>query len=706
MQSNSNCLVGGGAAGEYLRSIDWNKTALGPVDGWPLSLQTAIRIVLGSKFPMMIHWGPELITFYNDAYAPSLGKKHPGNLGRPAKEWWSEMWDDLVPIFDKVLSGEAHYVEDARYTPDRYGARQEAFFTHCHSPLWDDQGRIAGIFLVVTETTRRVVAERDLLHANTELEKEIAASRTSASRLDALISASSELLYKMSADWGEMRPLVNGTFLKDTGVVNPNWMAEYIPADEQSRVREAIRDAIAAKAIFSLEHRVNRGEAGVGWTFSRAIPILDAEGGIVEWLGAASDITERRLAESALRDSEARLRSMNEMLEQNVQIALAEQRRTEEQLRQSQKMEAVGQLTGGMAHDFNNLLQAISGCLQLVSRRAGHVTGVQKILDSGRQAVDRGASLIRQLMAFSRRQSLQPEAFDVRDQLLGMRNFLDRALRADIRLEFDLEAGLWPVMADPVQFELAVLNLATNARDALEPGGQLVIGAGNTERTGEDGLHGAFVRVWVRDNGRGIDSETLGRVFEPFFTTKAVGQGTGLGLAQVYGFCRQSGGTATAESVVGQGTTVTLLLPRAELTATEKVESQAAMIAGSGARVLLVEDDPVVAPVIMAALEDLDYHVNRAASGDEALRRLREGEEADVLFSDVVMPGKIDGIALARAAQSLLPSIAVVLTTGYSEDHTGLEGFPVLAKPYRIEELASVIHGELTRRRKRETRQG
>ncbi|CAO3425170.1 PAS domain S-box protein [Azospirillum doebereinerae] len=927
MKTDRNCLSGGGAVGEILRAIDWSQNPLGSVELWPQSLQTAAQIVLGSKFPMMLHWGPDLITIYNDAYAPSLGKKHPGNLGRPAKEWWSEMWDDLAPIFETVLSGEAFYVEDARYTPDRDGTQEEAFFTHCHSPLRDDEGRVAGIILVVTETTRRVVAERDLVQANAKLALEIAASKAGAARLDALIRASSEALYTMSPDWTEMHQLTSGTFLADTGSANPDWLTEYIPVDEQPRVTAAIREAVAATKVFSLEHRVNRASGGVSWTLSRAVPLLDAEGRITEWFGGASDITERRVVEATLRESEARFRNMadhapvmmwvtdptgfctylnarwyeftgqtpeeaegfgwldathpddraeskriflaanaraepfhlehrlrtakgeyrwaidaaaprfgperdflgyvgsvvdidaqkrarvilqdqNESLERRVEERTAERdrmwntspdlmvilspegiykranpawksvlgyepsevrgleatslthpddlaatqaalentqsdslpnfesrvrhrdgsyrwihwvaapsrdeifafgrhitatketeealRRTEETLRQSQKMEAVGQLTGGMAHDFNNLLQAMSGCLQLVGRRAGHVAGVQKILDAGRQAVDRGSSLIRQLMTFSRRQHLQPEAFDVRDRLLGMQAFLDRALRADIRLEFDLEAGLWPTMADPVQFELAVLNLATNARDAVAARGQVVVGAANVELRGENGLRGAFVRVWVQDNGRGIAPEASSRVFEPFFTTKDVGQGTGLGLAQVYGFCRQSGGTALVESAVGRGTTVTLLLPRAEAAPMDETAPQPAVMAGGGARVLLVEDDPVVAPVIMAALEDLGYRVTRAGSGEEALRRLHEGEETDLLFSDVVMPGEVDGIALAQAARRLRPGLAVVLTTGYSESRAGLEGFPVLAKPYRIERLAATLHEVLT----------
>ncbi|CAO3439224.1 PAS domain-containing protein [Azospirillum doebereinerae] len=424
-----------------------------------------------------------------------------------------------------------------------------------------------------------------------------------------------------------------------------------------------------------IEGRIRHKDGGDRWI---AWMTARDEGGILYAYGR--DITTEREAQAALRDAE-------------------------ERLRQSQKMEAVGQLTGGMAHDFNNLLQAMSGCLQLVGRRAGHVAGVEKVLDAGRQAVDRGASMIRQLMAFSRQQSLQPEVFDVRDRLLGMRTFLDRALRADLRLEFDLQGSLWPVLADPVQFELAVLNLATNARDALDKGGLIVVGAGNVEMSGNDGLNGSFVRVWVKDNGHGIAASMVGRVFEPFFTTKAIGKGTGLGLAQVYGFCRQSGGTATVESAEGRGTTVSLLLPRSVAVGGGKdhTPNEPLPNKGGGARVLMVEDDPVVAPVIMAALEELGYRVSRATTGEEALQRLRQGEEAELLFTDVVMPGTVDGITLAKESRRLRPALPVLLTTGYSEDLAAIEGLQVLPKPYRIEELALVIEKTLNRSKLEET---
>jgi PAS domain-containing protein len=265
----------------------------------------------------MLHWGPELTTLYNDAYAPSLGHKHPGNLGRPAREWWTEMWEQLTPIFDKVLSGGTFHVENARYTPDRDGVPQEAYFTHCHSPLWDDEGRIAGIFLVVTETTRQVVAERDLTQANADLAQQVEVSRASEARLGALVRASSEVLYSMSADWTEMRQITGGGFLADTGTANPRWIEDYIPETEQSRVQAAIAEAIRSRSVFSLEHQVRLAEGGVGWTQSRAVPLFGPDGEITEWFGTASNVTARREIE------EARQR-LNEVLEKQVAERTAE----------------------------------------------------------------------------------------------------------------------------------------------------------------------------------------------------------------------------------------------------------------------------------------------------------------------------------------------------------------------------------------------
>ena len=346
-----------------------------------------------------------------------------------------------------------------------------------------------------------------------------------------------------------------------------------------------------------------------------------------------------------------------------------------------------------MAHDFNNLLQALGGCLSMIRRRTNEPK-VQPLLDAGEQAVDRGAKLVQQLMAFARREGLRPEPIDVRDRVLAMSTLLERALRADIRLATIFAPGLWLIEADPTQFELALINLAVNARDAMPEGGRLTIEAENTVLAPGDptGLEGEFVRLSVSDAGSGMPADVRARAFDPFFTTKEVGKGSGLGLAQVYGLARQAGGTALIDSEPGRGTTVVLLLRRsvASAGAVEERTARPAAAQRSG-RVLLVEDDPIVASTVAAALEDAGYEVAQVPTADAALPLLTSGARIDLLFSDVVMPGRLNGVDLAREARRLRPGLPVVLATGYSEKVAQAEGVRVLAKPYRIDDLISML---------------
>nr|WP_247893748.1 PAS domain S-box protein [Azospirillum endophyticum] len=368
--------------------------------------------------------------------------------------------------------------------------------------------------------------------------------------------------------------------------------------------------------------------------------------------------------------------------------------RAEDQLRQAQKMEAVGQLTGGVAHDFNNLLQALSSCLTMIGRRSTQ-PGLAPLLEAGMQAVDRGAKLVQQLMGFARRDSLRPEPIDVRERVHGMAGLLERALRADIRLETRFAPGLRPIEVDPTQFELALINMAVNARDAMPQGGTLTIEADN-ETLGPgnaSGLEGEFLRLTVGDTGTGMAPEVVAKAFDPFFTTKEVGKGSGLGLAQVYGLARQAGGTVWIESRPGEGTRIVLLLRASEsLPRAPAVGTDAAAPGVAGMRVLMVEDDPVVASSVAAALEDAGWTVLRAGTADEALPLLAGDERIDLLFSDVVMPGRLSGIDLGREAGILRPGLPVLLTTGYSEDVARTGGIPVLSKPYRIDTLLQELH--------------
>ncbi|MBI1684148.1 PAS domain-containing protein [Caulobacter hibisci] len=370
------------------------------------------------------------------------------------------------------------------------------------------------------------------------------------------------------------------------------------------------------------------------------------------------------------------------------QARLAE---AEFQLRQNQKIEAIGQLTGGVAHDFNNLLMVILGGLSMVDR-PGAPERRQRILDGMRQAAERGASLSRQLLAFARRQPLKAEPVDLRQQLAGMRDLLDRALRGDVHVETVLADDLWAIQVDPAELELVLLNLCVNARDAMPEGGTISIVAENAPRA--DG-QGDFVRLTVRDTGVGMAKEVLARVFEPFFTTKEIGKGSGLGLPQVYGFAEQSGGSVSVDSTVGRGTAVTLLLPRTleapAASAAAAITSLEGLRAPTAEAVLLVEDDDEVAALVCEMLRELGYVVTRVSGAESALGAMANDRAIDLVFSDIMMPGAMNGVQLAQEIRRRRPGLPVLLTSGYAEAairETEIEGVAVLPKPYDIDTLA------------------
>jgi signal transduction histidine kinase len=377
---------------------------------------------------------------------------------------------------------------------------------------------------------------------------------------------------------------------------------------------------------------------------------------------------------------------------QDLAVEIAEREKAEEALRQSQKMEAMGQLTGGVAHDFNNLLMVASGGLDLLDRTQDE-TRRTRLKDGIRQALDRGAGLTRQLLAFSRRTPLHPEVVDLGQRLEGMRLLLDRSLREDVGIEMSLDAGLWPVEIDPGQLEVAVLNMAVNARDAMPQGGVISIVARNQPGLEDEALQGDYVQLGVCDSGDGMPAEVLARVFEPFFTTKEVGKGTGLGLSQVYGFIRASGGEVRIESEVGVGTRVFLYLPRSTKPLPAETMAKADAADTGHGRALVVEDDDGVAAFVCQMFEELGWEVRRAATAGGALDLLEADQSFDLVFSDMVMPGELDGIGLARRLAAQRPDLPVLLTTGYSEAAVtaAAEGLRLLAKPYRIEALAAEL---------------
>lgn len=767
--------------------------------------------------------------------------------------------------------------------------------------------------------------------------------RESEARLRLLTEASSDVLYRMSPDWGEMKELDGGGFLPSTSSSKPNrsWLLSYIPETDQAAVTAAIDDAIRLKTTFDLEHRVVRSDGTVGWTQSRAVPLLGAAGEIIEWFGAASDISARRDAEAALQESEAKLRKLNATLERQVNERTAErdrmwdtspdllvavdfngmfrrvnpawttvlgyepdelighhvnefvvptdhdktvdayetaaagnqlrienryrhkdgsnrtiswvaapagdityatgrdvtgeremearlhdeqdfarlalsavggvgvwtydvatdlffcdaavsalygldpergaaglpreeflanvhpqdrislqktmsgglqrsgdleleyrlvhpdgsirwvlsrghtyfddngkpvrrtgvgvdmtgQRQIEDQLRQAQKMEAVGQLTGGLAHDFNNLLTGMMGNLELLQLRLerGKLDDAERFINAAQGAGRRAASLTQRLLAFSRRQTLDPKPTDVNRLIAGMEDLLRRTVGSTANIEVVGAAGLWPAMIDATQLESAILNLCINARDAMPEGGRITIETANTSLDDRAALErdlppGQYLSVCVTDTGTGMSPATIERAFEPFYTTKPIGQGTGLGLSMIYGFARQSGGQVRISSELGQGTTICIYLPRyaGDALPSDQEEAVATAALASGETILVVDDEATIRHLIDEVLDEQGYTVIGAADGAAGIKVLQSGAKIELLITDVGLPNGMNGRQVADAARSLRPDLKVLFITGYADNaavgNGHLEpGMALLTKPFTMQGLAAKV---------------
>jgi signal transduction histidine kinase/CheY-like chemotaxis protein len=421
------------------------------------------------------------------------------------------------------------------------------------------------------------------------------------------------------------------------------------------------------------------------------------------------DITKRKRAE-------AEAQRLNETLEARITEAIAEREQAEEALRQAQKMEAVGQLTGGIAHDFNNLLTGIIGSLELleVRLRQGRTADIQRYVAAAQGASKRAAALTHRLLAFSRRQTLDPKPIDVNRLVMDMAELIRRTVGPQITLEVVTAGGLWSTLIDASQLESALLNLCINARDAMPEGGRITIETANRwldDRAAaeRDLPPGQYLSLCVTDTGTGMTPEVIARAFDPFFTTKPIGQGTGLGLSMVYGFVRQSGGQVRIYSEIGCGTTMCLYLPRhygSESEVPTITSTTASAHAPTGKTVLIVDDEPSVRMLVTDVLEELGYASIEAPDGPTALRILESEAAVDLLISDVGLPGGINGRQLADAARVTRPELKVLFITGYAENAiigSGqlAPGMRVLTKPFVVETLATRIHDMIGEEKKR-----
>ncbi|THD50805.1 ATP-binding protein [Phenylobacterium sp.] len=492
------------------------------------------------------------------------------------------------------------------------------------------------------------------------------------------------------------REFVNRAYLDFLGLdydeaIKFDWRGMIHP-DDLHRIAAEEAKSLADGGDFIWEARYRSSTGEHPWIRSISQRRYAPNGELAGYIGVGYDVSDAKRAQ-------ADLTRINDLLAERVQAALAERDLAEAALRRAQKLEAVGQLTGGVAHDFNNLLTVIIGALDLMLRHPGDAARRERMIEAALGAAKRGERLTQQLLAFSRRQALKPELVLIDELLAESEPLLRRAVGEAVTLAIEPVGGGAVCNIDPSQFEAAVMNLVVNARDATPPGGSIrvethpcVLKAGEAE----DAPAGDYLCVSVHDTGAGMDDDTASRVFEPFFTTKEPGRGTGLGLSQVYGFARQSGGAALVESAPGKGATLRIYLPLAEAVAGRPAappEAQA-MAHGPPRRVLLVEDDASVGEMVEAMLADLGHEVLRAEAAAPAIEILGRKDRIDLMLTDLIMPGGMNGVELAHAAVALRPGLPVILTSGYTGETLGAAAqapWPLLTKPYPAEALAAVI---------------
>lgn len=629
--------------------------------------------------------GPEhVFEMVNSAYLALVGERE--LVGRTVREALPEVdGQGFFELLDAVYaSGRAHVGRGAlarlRTRPD--GPLEERFLDFVFQPIRQADGQVRGIFVQGHDLTAQVAAQQR--------------ADSSQRRFETLAHTLPLHVWTARAD-GRM-DWCNDQVLEYLGAPldSPraiDWL-DIVHPDDRACTQAAWRRSLAEGAAYANEFRMRRHDGEYRWHLSRASPVRDAGGQITQWVGSNTDIHDQK-------ESTALLADLNNVLARRVEERTAELVRTQEALRHSQQLEAIGSLTGGIAHEFNNLLQVIGGNVQLVQKAGLEASAAPERLARALTAVQRGAELSRQLLAYGRRQPLQPEVVGVATLLHGLDGLLRNTLGEGVQVRTLVADGLWHTLVDPATLETALLNLALNARDAMDGHGQLTIEASNAvldERYVDahaDLTPGDYVLIAVSDTGHGMDEAVQARAFEPFFTTKPRGKGSGLGLSMVFGFSKQSGGHVKIYSEPGHGTTLRLYLPRSEGVAPAPPRAPAAAPparAQAAVRILVVEDDDAVRETVVTLLRELGHQVLAARDGASALAQIDGGAAFELLLTDVVMPGQVSSTELAALAVRRRPGLRVLFTSGYTENallHGGRidAGVNLLSKPYSLDAL-------------------
>jgi len=678
-------LAGGGEMGARIAAYDWAATPLGPIEAWSESLRTIVAYLVHCPIPLVMLWGEDGIMIYNDGYAVFAGDNHPGILGSKVREAWPEVADFNDNVMKVGLAGGRLAYKDHLLRLNRTGRFEDVWMNLDYSPVYEN-GKPAGVMAIVVETTESVKAAAALREFSETLEAKVteraAALERSEIQFRLLVQGVTDYaIFMLDTDgrvssWNAGAERIKGYAPEE--IIGQHFSSFYAPEDRARGEPERALQAARSAGRFAAEGwRVRKD----GSRFHASVvidAIHDDDGTLIGFAKITRDVTEREEAQREL------------------EIA-------REALFQSQKMEAIGQLTGGVAHDFNNLLMAIMSGLMLLRKRLPDEPQFSRLIENSLQAAERGAVLTQRMLAFARRQELVTERIAIPELVHGMIGLMQRTIGPSWIIETDLPDDLPAVSADANQLEMALLNLAVNARDAMPSGGTIRIDA--SEHLLTDGaVHGLgagrYVRLSVCDEGSGMDAETLMRATEPFFTTKGVGKGTGLGLSMIHGFAQQIGGALQLESQIGKGTSARIWLPLATGDQSRDVPSHRMaepVEAGQSAlHILVVDDDSLVLMNTAALLEDLGHEAIEATSGEEALAYLREHPEVDLIITDQAMPG-MTGSELIEAARMLNPSLPIVLATGYGElPADGELRAQRLAKPFGQADLRRAVTAALS----------
>lgn len=720
----------GGHMAERIARYPWDGSPLGPIEAWPDSLKHTLSMMLVSTVPLVLLWGEAGVMLYNDAYAEFAGGRDSRLLGSNVLEGWDEVADFNANVMRVGLAGGTLSYRDHELTLHRNGRAEQVFMNLDYAPIRDELGEPAGVLAVVVETTEACLNRRALEESARKLAFLDGLGKT----VSALVEPDA-ILMETTRLTGEHLALSNCAYADmdedgDGFSIRGNWhrdgcpsiVGHYSLADFGT---QAVTELNAGRPLILRDNRRELSPAAartfqeIGISATICMPLVK-DGKLIalmaihdaqprDWnsydLEIIREVTERSWAHVERVGIEADLRALNETLEQRVDQRSRQLLQAEEALRHAYKMEAVGEMTGGLAHDFNNLLTVIGGAVDAIDARLTpeQRTDLDRYLSGANSSVRRAASITHRLLAFARKQTLAPQPTDVGILISDLQDLLQRTIGPEIALELDLAATPWIVCVDRNQLENAILNLCINARDAIEGGGVIGIAVANSA-AGSD-QNGEFVKISVSDTGHGMSPEVLQKAFDPFFTTKPMGKGTGLGLSTIYGFVQQSGGQIHMRSIEGSGTIVDIILPRhAEgehftPSAARAAEPDAAERAIT---VLVTEDEFLIRMLLVESLEDAGYTVIEAEDGPSALAVLAEVGEIDLLLTDVGLPNGMNGRQLADTARQTLPALKVLFITGYAEQsvasNAGLEpGSAILTKPFAMTALLEQVEQLLAR---------